>query len=167
MKNHSAFLLFLSASLFSFSARPVHAAADTVIGQGKKVKMNYSLSADGKEVDSTAHKPTVEFTFGDPNLLAALQQNVKGLKAGDHKKFTLKPEEGFGKPNPKALIEIPLANFHNAKITKGMTFRTAGKNGAPVIGVIQEVRKDKVLIDFNHPLAGKTVTFDVEILEVK
>ncbi len=165
MKRLSAILLF--AAFILLNAALLKAAPSPVIEEGKKVKMNYTLIADGKEMDSTAKKPPLEFVFGEPALLPALQKNVQGLKAGDRKKFTLKPADGFGEINPKALVEVPLANFHQAKVEKGMVFSTPGKNGQPVNGVVHEVRKDIVVIDFNHPLAGKTVVFDVEILDVK
>ncbi len=165
MKTRFPILLF-AVSLF-LNAAPVKAASAPVIEEGKKVKMNYTLTSDGKQIDSTANKPPLEFIFGEPALLPALQKNVQGLKAGDHKKFTLAPKEGFGELNPKALVEVPRANFHDAKVEKGMVFSTPGKNGRPVNGVVHEVKKDTVVIDFNHPLAGKTVIFDVESLEVK
>jgi len=161
------FALLLLAACVLPNAAPARAASWPVIEEGKKVKMTYTLTADGKEIDSTANKPPLEFVFGEPALLPALQKNVQGLKAGDHKKFTLTPKEGFGEVNPKARVEVPLANFHEAKVEKGMVFSTPGKNGQPVNGVVHEVRKDIVVIDFNHPLAGKTVVFDVEILDVK
>ena len=165
MKTRFTFLV-VTACLF-LNALPLKAAPSVVIEEGKRVKMNYRLMADGKEIDSTAKKPPLEFVLGEPGLLPALQKNVEGLKAGEHKKFTLTPLEGFGEMNPKALVEIPRANFHNAKVEKGMVFSTPGKNGAPMNGIVHEVRKDVVVIDFNHPLAGKTVTFEVEILDVK
>ena len=165
MKMRFVFPTLMFASLF---LNPLPAkAADVVIEEGKKVKMKYTLTESGKPLDSTANKPPLDFVFGEPGLLPALQKNVQGLKAGDHKKFTLTPAEGFGELNPKALVEVPRANFHEAKVEKGMTFTAPGKNGMPLNGIVHEVRKDTVVIDFNHPLAGKTVTFDVEILEVK
>ncbi len=165
MKSRFAILFF--AAWVLLNPAPARAVSAPVIEEGKKVKMTYTLTADGKEIDSTANKPPLEFVFGEPALLPALQKNVQGLKAGAHKKFTLTPKEGFGEVNPKALVEVPLANFHQAKVEKGMAFSTPGKNGQPVNGVVHEVRKDIVVIDFNHPLAGKTVIFDVEILDVK
>ena len=165
MKIRPAVLSFAACVLLN--AATVKAAPEPVIEEGKKVKMNYTLTSEGKQIDSTANKAPLEFVFGEPALLPALQKNVQGLKAGARKKFTLKPKEGFGELNPKALVEVPLANFHNAKVEKGMVFTTPGKNGLPVNGIVHEVRKNTVMIDFNHPLAGKTVVFDVEILEVK
>lgn len=163
MNPRLAFLIFAALFLNPLPAK----AGDVVIEEGKKVKMKYVLTADGKEMDSTAVKPPLDFVYGEPGLLPALQKNVQGLKAGDHKKFTLTPAEGFGELNPQALVEVPRANFREAKVEKGMVFTTSGKNGQPMNGIVHEVREDKVVIDFNHPLAGKTVTFDVEILEVK
>ena len=166
MKKYWIFTV-VAALMLSLGQTPLQAEAATTIAEGKKVKMKYTLSADGKQVDGTQNKPPLEFVFGEPNILPALQKNVAGLKSGDHKKFTLTPAEGFGQPNPKALVQIPRANFHNSKVEKGMTFTTTGKNGRPLNGIVEEVKKDVVMINFNHPLAGKTVTFDVEILDVK
>ena len=167
MKKRPLFLLLIAFALLCWNAVILIAGRDPVIEEGKKVKMSYSISTDGKEVDSSANKPPLDFVFGEPGLLPSLQQNVKGLKTGDKKKFTVGPKDGFGEPDPKAVVEVPRANFKDEKIEKGMIFSTPGKNGMPLKGVIQEVKKDVVVIDFNHPLAGKTVTFDVEILEVK
>ncbi len=156
---------FFSALLLN--ALPLKAVPAPVIEEGKKVKMNYSLSSEGKQLDSTANKAPLEFVYGEPGLLPALQKNMQGLKAGDKKQFTLTPAQGFGEINPKARVDIPRANFREAKVEKGMVFTVPGKNGAPLTGLVYEIKKDFVVIDFNHPLAGKTVTFDIEILEVK
>ncbi len=153
------------ACIFSMSV-PAMAAAPVVVSEGKKVKMNFTLESDGKIVDKSFETKPFEFIYGSQSLLPGLQKGVTGLKGGDEKKLVLKPEEAFGLVNPQAVVEVPKDRFAQKDIKPGMFFSAPGKNGAPMKGMVKEVRPATVLLDFNHPLAGKTVQFNIKILEV-
>ena len=156
----AALLLTLScAHLFA-------AAAPILVDAGKKVKLNYTMKADGQVVETTVGKQPFEFVYGEQHIFAPLEKAIKGLSAGEHKQVTLQPEEAFGPVNPKAIVEVPRAQFKEQEIKAGMVFTSAGKDGAPVHGTVQEIKKDTVVLNLNHPLAGKVLDMEVDIVAV-
>ena len=138
-----------------------------VIENGKSVKLNYTLTVDGKVIDSSEGKAPMTFVFGQNRLVPGLEKGILGLKRGDKKSLTLPPEEAYGPANPQAIVEAPKASFQAKDIQPGMAFSASGAQGEPMTGVVKELRGDMVVLDFNHPLAGKTLLFDIEVLEVK
>ena len=140
-------------------------AKANVITSGKKVSINYTLTIDGKVVDSNKGKEPLAYTQGSHQIVPGLENGLEGIKVGDKKKITVKPEEGYGPVNPQALIEVDIAQIpKDAK--PGMVLTTRGKQGEPVHATFKEVKKDKAVLDFNHPLAGKTLNFDIEVVSI-
>ena len=138
----------------------------TIIDKGKKVRLNYTMKADGHVVDSTQGKEPLEFVYGSQPIMPGLAKGLKGLKVGDHKQLSIPAAEGFGPVNPSAVLEVPKANFPNQEIKPGMVFTTSGKDGRPLRGTVKELHGEKILMDFNHPLAGKALEIDIDILEI-
>ena len=89
------------------------------------------------------------------------------FKAGDKRTVAVAPENAFGQPNPQNVQVMPRSNFEGMELSEGLLiiFNDAANTELP--GVVKAFDDDQVTIDFNHPLAGKTLTFEVEILEVK
>ncbi len=160
-------LAVLAIALFGFFAVcKTTLAAPVVIADGKKVSMTFTLSADGQVIDRTYETKPFEFVQGTEMLLPNLQKNLMGLKSGDAKEITLKAEEAFGIPNPQAVLDMPREKFPaDQEIKAGMMFNAQGPNG-PLHGRVLEVGEKTVKLDFNHPLAGKTVQFNVQIVSV-
>lgn len=163
---HVLFGASVAVGMF-FALTSARADAKEKIEKGKTVTMHYTMSVDGKVVDTTRDSKPFTFVYGTDPMLPGLEKGVKGLEAGDETTLTLSPSEGFGKVNPQALVEVSKSQFREQKIEPGMWFTTQGQNGQPLRAVVKEVRDDTVVLDFNHPFAGKTVQFDVEILDVK
>ncbi|MCV6604720.1 MAG: FKBP-type peptidyl-prolyl cis-trans isomerase [Porticoccaceae bacterium] len=136
--------------------------------QGAKVTLHFSLSLeDGQQVDSNYDADPATFTVGDGNLLPGFEQSLIGLAAGAKERFAVAPENGFGQPDPNNIQQVSRASFGaDADLQKGlvMTFLDANKMEVP--GVITAFDDDTVTVDFNHPLAGRTILFDVHILSV-
>ncbi len=138
------------------------------VADGKTVKVNYSLTVDGKVVDSSKGREPLEFKEGSHQMIPGFEKAVMGMKVGQKKSFTLKPEEGYGPVNPKAYQEVPKSQLPKDMTPKaGMTLLAQSKDGQKIPVKVKEVKKDSVVMDFNHPLAGKTLKFDVEVVEVK
>jgi FKBP-type peptidyl-prolyl cis-trans isomerase SlpA len=118
-------------------------------------------------VDSTFDKQPATFKFGDGNLLPGFELALQGLKAGDKRSLRIEPEHGFGQPNPQNLQVMPRGQFEGMELSEGLMviFQDAAKGEVP--GVVSRFDAQQVTIDFNHPLAGKVLTFEVEILDVK
>jgi peptidylprolyl isomerase len=104
---------------------------------------------------------------GSGQIFPVVERALEGLKPGDKKSVTLKPEEAFGPRIPDARQVVPRSTFPNADSMKVGDTVGGTANGRRITAVIQKVDADSVTLDMNHPLAGKDVTFDVEIVSVQ
>ncbi len=157
----------ISIFLLNFSVRAEEIKSQgNVIEAGKKVKMHFTMKSEGAILESTEGKEPFEFIFGKDPMILGVEEVLKGLKAGDKKQLSMKPEKAFGEVNPKAIVEFPKSQFKEKKIEAGMIFNGQGKDGVPLRGTVKEVKKDTVVLDFNHPLAGKNLDLDFEVIEV-
>ncbi|MCA6061981.1 FKBP-type peptidyl-prolyl cis-trans isomerase [Thalassolituus marinus] len=139
-----------------------------VISQGSQISMHFALKLeDGQVVDSTFEREPAKFTLGDGNLLPGFEEYLLGLTTGDHKTLQIPPEKAFGQPNPQNVQEMKRNTFPvDMPVAEGLMVSFADAQGAELPGVISAVEGDWVTVDFNHPLAGKTLDFEVQILEV-
>jgi FKBP-type peptidyl-prolyl cis-trans isomerase 2 len=165
----SAVLLVLMFFPGSFDgAEGAKKGVTAVVAQGKTVTVNYTLKVDGKVVDSSKGKQPIQFTVGKQQMIPGFEKALMGMKIGEKKSFNVSPEEAYGKVNPKAIQSIPKSKLPaDIKPAPGMVLQARDKSGRGGPVKIVEVRKDTVVIDFNHPLAGKTLNFDVEIVAIK
>ena len=142
-------------------------SADAAIHNGSKVAFAYTLTVDGKVVDTSEGRTPLEYTQGDGKMIPGLAKQLEGLKAGDEKSVVLKPEEAYGSPNPAAIREVPLSQLPSQpKPQVGMMLQVQNKQGQVFPARIADIKGDKALIDLNHPLAGKTLNFKVKIVSV-
>ncbi|TKV86183.1 peptidylprolyl isomerase, partial [Pseudomonas aeruginosa] len=95
------------------------------------------------------------------------EQALFGLKTGDKRTLTILPEQGFGQPNPQNVQIMPRDQFQDMELAEGLLviFNDAAKTELP--GVVKAFDEQQVTVDFNHPLAGKTLAFEVEIIDVQ
>ncbi|WP_209437203.1 FKBP-type peptidyl-prolyl cis-trans isomerase [Pseudomonas batumici] len=142
--------------------------AEQRIGQNTQVTLHFALHLEnGDTVDSTFDKAPATFKVGDGNLLPGFEAALFGFKAGDKRQLTVAPENAFGQPNPQNVQVMPRSQFQDMELSEGLLviFNDAANTELP--GVVKAFDDTQVTVDFNHPLAGKTLTFDVEIIEVK
>lgn len=138
------------------------------IGSQTQVTLHFAIRLEnGDLVDSTEGKAPATFCVGDGNLLPGFEQALFGLKAGDKRSLPISPEQGFGQPNPQNVQVMLRSQFTDMPLSEGLLiiFQDAAKGELP--GVVKAFDEQQVSIDFNHPLAGKPLTFEVEIIEVK
>lgn len=143
------------------------------IGENKFVTLSYTLTVDGNVADAATAENPLAFVFGAGYLLPEFEKNIAGLEPGDKFEFTLTPENGYGQPNPDMVIELSRDTFEvNGQVEEGLL--TVGNeipmmtnDGMRLIGRVVSVDGDKVKMDFNHPMAGKTLNFSGEILGVR
>ena len=141
---------------------------DIRIANNSQVTLHFAIKLDnGDVVDSTFDKAPATFKVGDGNLLPGFEQALFGLKGGDQRSLPIAPEHGFGQPNPQNVQVMPRRQFKGMDLAEGLLviFNDAANTELP--GVVKAFDEAQVTIDFNHPLAGKALTFDVEIIEVK
>ncbi|MEH6466218.1 MAG: FKBP-type peptidyl-prolyl cis-trans isomerase [Porticoccus sp.] len=143
-------------------------AVSLPIGPDTKVTLHFSLSLeDGSTVDSNFDSEPASFVVGDGNLLPGFEAVLQGLKPGAEDVFSIHPEQGFGQHNPSNMQQFPRKDFEDdLALEPGLMLSFADANKAELPGVVTEVDQDEVTIDFNHPLAGHTISFKVKILDV-
>lgn len=126
------------------------------------------LAEGGELVDSTFERPEpVSFVMGDGSLLPGFEKAIMGLKAGDRRSVLLTPEQAFGSWNPDNLQTFPRTEFHAVEgLAPGLMISFADKAKAELPGVVKTVTEERVEIDFNHPLAGRELLFEVDIIRV-
>jgi FKBP-type peptidyl-prolyl cis-trans isomerase SlpA len=138
------------------------------IGPDKEVTLHFALKlASGEVVDTTFDKRPATFKVGDGNLLPGFEQALFGLKAGDKRTLQIEPEQGFGQPNPQNVQVMPRSQFEGMELGEGLMVIFKDAANAELPGVVKVFDDSHVTVDFNHPLAGKPLSFEVDILDIK
>lgn len=138
------------------------------VGPDTKITLFFSLSLEDKSiVDSNFDADPATFIFGDGNLLPSFEAALIGLKPGAEEAFDILPEQGFGQHNPSNIQSFSRKEFdEELDIEPGLMLSFADASQAELPGVVIEADGETVTIDFNHPLAGHTISFKVKILSV-
>lgn len=142
---------------------------NNAITQGSEVVLHFDLKlADGSAADSTrVNDKPAKLVMGDGSLTANFEACLLGLNTGDKKSFTLEANDAFGQPNPDNIHHLERSKFSaDTPAEEGMIIAFTQPDGSELPGIVREVTGDSVTVDFNHPLAGQVITFDVEILSV-
>lgn len=141
--------------------------SDPVVGPGREITLHFAIKLEnGQLIDSNFDASPATFTFGDGNIPEGFEQAMLGLKPGDHVELTIAPERGFGQHNPANVQVMSRSDFKDMELEPGLVV-SFQEPGGEVPGVIAEFNEKNVSVDFNHPLAGKTLLFEVEILVIK
>lgn len=138
------------------------------IGVGSTVTLHLRLSLeDGTVAEETFSGEPHTFRMGDGSLLHGLELGLYGLKPGDTQRLELYPEQAYGLRDPANIQRLPHERFaDDMEPEPGMIIGFETPDGEEIPGSILSVSDDSVEVDFNHPLAGHTITFDVEIVDV-
>jgi FKBP-type peptidyl-prolyl cis-trans isomerase SlpA len=139
------------------------------VDQQTRVTLNFALKfSDGEVIDSTFDKSPATLEIGDDNLPENFEAYLMGMKAGDSNRFEVPPEKAFGQHNPNNLQMFKRKEFSpDMVLEKGVMISFADARQSELPGVVSRVEGDEVEVDFNHPLAGRTLTFEVEIIDVE
>ncbi len=138
------------------------------VGPDREVTLHFALKLEnGDVVDSTFDKQPATFKVGDGNLLPGFEVALYGFKAGVKRSLQFEPESAFGQPNPQNVQVMPRGQFQDMELSEGLLIIFNDAANAELPGVVKAFDEQQVTIDFNHPLAGKTLSFDVEIIEVR
>lgn len=138
-----------------------------LIGPGKTVTLHFAIKLeDGQVIDSNFDKEPATFTVGDGNLLEGFEKALFGLEEGMKQTLRILPENAFGMPNPSNIQSIPRSQFEGMELEQGLVISFSDPGNGELPGVIAEFNDKLVSVDFNHPLAGKKLDFEVEILKV-
>ncbi|PKM43212.1 MAG: peptidylprolyl isomerase [Gammaproteobacteria bacterium HGW-Gammaproteobacteria-1] len=139
------------------------------ITRGSHVSLHYSLTLEnGTEADSSRDGEPLTFVVGDGTMHEGLEGFLIGMKPGQQASYPVSPEQGFGYPDTDAVHVMPRDDFPvEMDLTPGVIVGFTTPAGDEVPGTITEIDEARVTVDFNHPLAGHTLNFEVEILTVE
>jgi len=162
-KKSMALLVFF---IFTLSVVPAATAEETVIADGKTARFHYDLRVGETLVESSRKSDPVEYVHGGGQIVPGLESRLAGLKAGDRRSVPVPSMEAYGASDPSAVLEVPKTQFDSGEIRVGSVVTGPSVKGQIVKATVKSVGEDSVVLDFNHPLAGKDLLFDVEVLEV-
>lgn len=140
----------------------------SIIANDTVVSFHYTLTnGEGEVLDKSNGEP-LAYLHGHHNIIPGLESEMTGKGVGDKFSVTVAPEDAYGEYLAEAVQEVPRANFQGVdNIQVGMQFQSQTDDGHVMLVTVKEVNDEVVIVDGNHPLAGVTLTFDVEIAEVR
>jgi FKBP-type peptidyl-prolyl cis-trans isomerase SlyD len=137
-----------------------------MIENGKTVTIDYVLVVDGAIVDSTRESGPFEYIQGQDPILPGLQKQLEGLEAGDGADFIVGPEDAYGIIDPRAFTEVAKGSIPPEALEEGARFQVSESDGKVYYVTVAEIKPQTVVLNFNHPLAGKELHFNVQIVKV-
>jgi FKBP-type peptidyl-prolyl cis-trans isomerase SlyD len=144
------------------------AGKDDTVKDGSVVSLQYTLSGeDGAQIESNKGKEPLTYTQGQHQIIPGLEREMAGMKTGGEKHVKVKPEDGYGPVNPAAFQEVPKEKIPPEALKVGTVLQARGPQGQVVHARIKEIKDKTVVVDLNHPMAGKTLVFDVKVLDVQ
>src|SRR5262245_36769135 len=143
------------------------ASAGPAIEEGSTVRIEYTVKDEaGTLLDSNKGGKSLQFTHGRQEMIPGVERQLLGMHPGEEKKLVVTPEEGYGPVDPAAQTEVPREMVPPEAQEVGKRLVARNRSGAPRLVIVKEVKEQTVVLDSNHPLAGKTLLFDVKVLEV-
>lgn len=149
-------------------AETADGATKLVVSNGKQVSLEYTLKLNDKDVvESNVGGEPMTYVHGREEIVPGLEKALEGMSVGDKKHIAVKPADAYGEVDQKAIQEVKksLVPEHAWKV--GAELEARGPEGQSLFPHVTEVKADSVVLDFNHPLAGKTLYFDVKILDIR
>jgi len=138
-----------------------------MVTSGKKVAIDYVLTVDGQKFDSSEKAGPLEYVHGQGQIIPGLEKELEGMAIGSQKIVQITPENGYGPINPEAFKEVPKTAIpDNLPIEAGKILNITTPEGKSFPAIIAEIKEESLLLNLNHPLAGKDLTFDVTVVSV-
>ena len=148
-------------------AQPKETAVSPAIADGFHVQIQYTLKDDaGKILDSNAGRAPLAFTQGRHQIIPGLEKALTGMRSGEEKQVSVKPEEAYGAVDQAAQTEVPRSAIPSDALSVGTELMARSPQGGTRIVRVKEIKEATVILDLNHPLAGKILHFNVKILSV-
>jgi FKBP-type peptidyl-prolyl cis-trans isomerase SlyD len=169
-KRLAVFLLLMLglSGQFSLSAAAEKAKSERAVRDGLMVSLEYTLkSPDGKLLETNKGKEPLRYIHGQRMMIPGLERELTGMKVGGEKHVTVKPEDAYGNVNPDAVQEFPKEKLPPNALKVGAVIAGRSPDGAVVPMTVREIREKTVVMDMNHPMAGKTLVFDVKVLDIQ
>lgn len=137
--------------------------------QGDTVAVHYTGKLDDGEVfDSSQGRDPLEFQVGGGQVIPGFDEAVQGLAVGESREVRLEPEQAYGEPSDEMVVDVDPSQFPaDAEPTVGQQVQVQVAPGQNRVATIQDVSDEAIKLDLNHPLAGKALTFDLELVDIR
>jgi FKBP-type peptidyl-prolyl cis-trans isomerase 2 len=165
MKKSSAIIflaIFVALYLWGCSKSVEH------VEDGDTVQLDYvGKLEDGSVFDSSAAGEPIEFTVGSAMIIPGLEKGIMGMTIGETKTITIPADEAYGPPHPELVMTVPKDKLpQDMELEVGGQLESHQPDGRVIYATITEIKDDSVTLDANHPLAGKTLIFDVKVVGI-
>ena len=175
MKNYVLAIVLTLVAIFSGAignssviAKAENNEKGLTVSKGSTVSIDYTIKLENNNViDTTEGVGPLSYTHGTNELVPGLEKELGGMTIGQSKHIVVTPENGYGPIIPEAFIEVKKDKVPNKGLKIGSRLEAKDPEGRIVYSTIKEIRENTVLLDFNHPLAGKTLYIDVEVMDIK
>ncbi|HHO77192.1 MAG TPA: peptidylprolyl isomerase [Deltaproteobacteria bacterium] len=138
------------------------------IATGKTVSIEYTLTLENKEViDTNRGSDPLTYVQGSSQIIPGLENAMDGMKVGETKQVEVEPEDGYGPVFQDAIVEVNRDQLPEGACEVDAQLQAQGPDGQILRGKVTKIENDKAFVDFNHPLAGKKLFFDVKVLDIK
>jgi len=159
-----ALLVFAVFSIDNLNAEEKEMSVEN----GKMISLEYTLKGEDKEViESNKGSDPLVYLHGSNQIIPGLEKGLVGMKEGETKQIKVAPEEGYGKIDETAFLEVPRDNVPAEAQQVGAQLQTTTKDGNVLRPTVSELKEEAVVLNFNHPLAGQTLVFDVKVLDIQ
>lgn len=140
-----------------------------MITSGKVVQLNYILQdSQGKKLDEANSSHPFSYLHGGNQIVPGLETALDGMKIGEKKEVVVAPADGYGELNPQLKLIVDRSQFpKEMELEEGMQFEADSGNGEGIVFTIEKIEGQKVHVDGNHPLAGVTLHFNIEVVSVR
>ena len=163
----SACVLCWASMGSAIGAEPSKSDANATVLAGTVVTLEYTLTLDDQSVlESNVGKEPMTYTQGAHEIVPGLEKAMEGMKKGERKHVVVTPTDGYGPIDPEAIREVMKELIPAAALKEGAQLQGQAANGLTAFPIVKEIKEETVVLDFNHPLAGKTLHFDVTILAI-
>ncbi|MFI3265022.1 MAG: peptidylprolyl isomerase [Rikenellaceae bacterium] len=143
------------------------------VEMNKMVAVNYKLTVDGAIADQSQPGAPLEFIIGTGMILPKFEEAIMGKEVGESVSFTLSAADGYGEPHPEAIVDLPRQIFCDESgqiaemVVVGNVLPMTSADGQQMPGTVVAIGEESVKMDFNHPMAGKVLNFEVEVASVR
>lgn len=140
----------------------------TIVANDVVVTLDYALRVDGKPYDSSEEDGPLYFLQGHGEIIPGLEKAIAGMQLGETRTITVSAADGYGEYDPESVMDVPRSEFPNdIPLKPGVELQLIDEDGDEMFARIVSIGKNAVKLDFNHPLAGKELVFDVTVSDLR